>query len=101
MRLALKKQHSSKIISQQFEQHASHHHLHETFQSAYKKCHSTETALLKVQNDILTTIDDGKLSCLVLLDLSSAFDTIDQNVLLDRLNDTMSQAMLSNGMNHI
>ena len=46
------------------------------FQSAYRKFHSTETALLRIQNDLLLAIDQRKLSALVLLDLSAAFDTI-------------------------
>ena len=51
-------------------------------QSAYKPFHSTESALLKVQNDILTDIDNRKGVILVLLDLSATFDTIDHGVLL-------------------
>ena len=54
----------------------------EKFQSAYKAHHSTETALLRVFNDILFSIDQGGGEILVLLDLSSAFDTIDQAVLI-------------------
>ena len=46
------------------------------FQSAYRKFHSTETPLLRIQNDLLLAIDQRKLSALVLLDLSAAFDTI-------------------------
>ena len=56
------------------------------FQSTYRQFHSTETALLRVCNDILQAIDEGQEVVLVLLDLSSAFDTIDHKVLLaDRL----------------
>ena len=44
-------------------------------QSAYQEYHSTETALLKVHNDILHALDDGECVFLVLLDLSVAFDT--------------------------
>ena len=56
------------------------------FQSAYRQFHSTETALLRVCNEILQTIDEGQeVVLVVLLDLSSAFDTIDPKVLLDRL----------------
>ena len=53
------------------------------FQSAYRKGHSTETALLRVQSDILYAIDQGKAAYLILLDLSAAFDTIDQEKLLE------------------
>ena len=55
-------------------------------QSAYKQFHSTETALLKVHNDINLKIDNGKVTALTLLDLSAAFDTIDHNILITRLS---------------
>ena len=54
-------------------------------QSAYRCFHSTETALLRVFNDILVAIDRHQEVVLVLLDLSSAFDTIDHTALLTRL----------------
>jgi hypothetical protein len=54
-------------------------------QSAYRKFHSTETALLKVQNDILNSLDRNDLTMLAMLDLSAAFDTIDHTTLLHRL----------------
>ena len=60
--------------------------LKEALQSAYKSKHSTETALLKVSSDLLQATDEGKVSLLTLLDLSSAFDTIDHDILLKRLN---------------
>ena len=50
--------------------------LNNGFQSAYKSFHSTETALLSVQNDILNSMGQGKVTALTLLDLSAAFDTI-------------------------
>ena len=55
-------------------------------QSAYRKFHSTETALLCIHNDLLLASDQQKVSALVLLDLSAAFDTIDHDILLTRLN---------------
>ena len=61
------------------------HNLHEIMQSAYKQLHSTETALLRVQNDILTELDNKRGVILVLLDLSAAFDTIDHTTLLYQL----------------
>src|SRR5664279_3839710 len=54
-------------------------------QSAYRKRHSTETAVLKVVSDILRAADSGKISLLCLLDLSAAFDTVDHEILIDRL----------------
>src|SRR3954466_13971600 len=54
-------------------------------QSAYRKFHSTETALLRIYNDLLRASDRRQVTALVLLDLSSAFDTIDHQILLDRL----------------
>ena len=63
------------------------HHLDETFQSAYKNFHSTETALVRVQNDILCAIDNNESVILLLLDLSAAFDTVDHSILLSRLRD--------------
>ena len=55
-------------------------------QSAYKVGHSTETALVKVQSDILLNMDQQKVSQLVLIDLSSAFDTVDHDILLNIMN---------------
>ena len=58
------------------------------FQSAYRKFHSTETVLFRIQNVLLLANDQRKLSALVLLDLSAAFDTIDHQLLLTRLSST-------------
>jgi len=55
------------------------------FQSAYRQFHSTETALIKIFNDLLLAADQGQVSALCLLDLTSAFDTVDHTLLLTRL----------------
>ena len=74
-----------KVVLKQTQSHLLLNHLGELFQSAYKKHHSTETALLKVYNDLLNGIDGGDICLLNLLDMSAAFDTIDHDILLNRL----------------
>jgi len=52
---------------------------------AYCKHHSTEAALLYIHDHLVNAIRSQKLSCLCLLDLSAAFDTIDHSTLLTHL----------------
>jgi hypothetical protein len=55
-------------------------------QSAHRKHHSTdETALLKILDDLSRSIDDWRSAVLVGLDLSAAFDTIEHDILIERL----------------
>ena len=77
-----------KIVAKQFVDHMIRNKLMDPLQSAYEKDHSTETALLKVQNHLLMDIDKGNVAVLILLDLSAAFDTIDHDIglILDRIN---------------
>ena len=75
-----------KVVAQQLDHHITSNVLDEPMQSAFKKHHSTETALIKVQNDILQAIDNQNSVILLLLDLSAAFDTIDHEILLSRLS---------------
>ena len=64
----------------------SEHILSEPYHCTYKPNHSVETNLLRMQNDILKAIDNRKVTILVLLDLSAAFDTVDHTILLHRLS---------------
>ena len=71
-----------KAVAFQLTSYLEDNHLYEPLQSAYKKSLSTETALIKVHNDIVTAIDSGHSVILVLLDLSAAFDTVDHRILI-------------------
>ena len=62
------------------------HNPYNTCQSAYRPGHRTETALLKVVNDLFLSLNKGNISMLALLDFSSAFDTIDHTILVHRLH---------------
>ena len=77
-----------RIVCVQLVDHLKSHHLYEVFQSAYRQLHSTETALLRVQNDLLRAVDTHGRAILILLDLSAAFDTIDHQRLLHTLESS-------------
>jgi exonuclease III len=74
-----------KCVARQLNSFLQESGLFPQFQSAYRENHSVETALLRVQNDVLSAIDNHKGVLLVLLDLSCAFDTISHTMLLHRL----------------
>ena len=79
-----------KVVLKQLKEHLVNNELMVVPQSANRAKHSTETALLKVQSDILPSFDEkGSVVVLVLLDLSAAFDTIDHAFLSSRLRDIM------------
>ncbi|CAB3998226.1 Hypothetical predicted protein, partial [Paramuricea clavata] len=76
---------TERAVSDQTLEHIKCSDIYPILQSAYRAGHSTETALLKVHNDIMCSMDQQRVSLLVLLDLSAAFDTVDHQVLLRRL----------------
>ena len=75
-----------KVVFHKLLSHLQENNLSNPFQSAYRAGHSTETVLLRIVNDILSALDNDNISVLLLLDLSAAFDTLDHQILLSRLN---------------
>ena len=74
-----------KCACNQLHEHCQANNLYPKMQSAYRSNHSTETALLRVHNDLLRALDERREVVIVLLDLSTAFDTIDHTIFLNRL----------------
>ena len=79
-----------RVVATRFAEHSSTNNLLPVQQSAYRPFHSTETAIVSVHNDLVRTVDSGKMSLLILLDLSAAFDTVDHTILLSVLADRFS-----------
>jgi len=57
-------------------------------QSAYRSKHFTETVVLKVITDVMRAADQGELSLLCMLDLSAAYNTVDHDILIGRLQQS-------------
>ena len=76
-----------RLVSRRFTAHTDKYKLLPDMQSAYRTNHSTETALVRVHNDIVHAVDQGDVAALVLLDLSAAFDTVDHTILIDVLRE--------------
>ena len=56
-----------KVVASRLNSHINSSHTSNDYQSAYRKFHSTETTLLKIHNDILSSMDDGRVTALTLL----------------------------------
>ena len=76
-----------KVVDTRIECHLVENGLHEELQSAYHRFHLTETALLKVQSDILESLDNGFVTVLVMLDMSAVFDTLNHGILLSHFEN--------------
>ena len=69
----------------QLTRHITNNNLIEAHQSAYQCSHSTEMALLKVKTVLISAVENQEIACLALLDLSTAFDTVNNGILLQQL----------------
>ena len=78
---------TEKVVFNQVYDHMVSNAIFPVLQSSYRQFHSTETALIKVMNDILLKMNSQHVTLLILLDLSAAFDTVDHQILLERLSD--------------
>ena len=76
-----------KCVFSQIFNHLENHNLLIPNQSAYRKNHSCETALIKIYNDVLSTLDSSTNVVVALLDFSAAFDTINHEILYKKLNN--------------
>lgn len=88
---------AEKTVISQVLNHCNEHAPLPTSQSSYRQFHSTETALIKVQSDILSSMDRQEVTLLVVLDLSAAFDPVDHETtaaLLESDFGVANQALL-------
>ena len=74
-----------RLVAGQITHYLKHSDLMLLYQSAYRQGHSTETALLKVVSDMSDAMDCGKVTLLGMLDIRAAFDTVDHDILIRRL----------------
>ena len=78
---------TDQVVASQLTEHLSNFDPAEPLHLAYMAKHSCDTAVRHVQNDILPSVDEGKIGILLLLDVLSAFNTVDHGALLDSLQE--------------
>ena len=75
-----------RVVASQLNDHVTPNGLENVSQSAYKEGHSTETALLSIKNEVHLALARGEATAVVLLDQSSAFNTIDHSMFIECLS---------------
>lgn len=73
---------SERVVDIRVNEQMTANNLHCKYEHGYKPCHSTETLLVRLVNDVLLSLDNNNAVILLLIDLSAAFDTVDIDLLL-------------------
>ncbi len=74
-----------KIIKKQLASFFDRNNLITDHQFGFRESHSTELAITTIQNDLLQNLDNNEITCAVFLDLAKAFDSVDHEILLKKL----------------
>ena len=74
-----------RVVLNQLNSYLGENDLHCPVQSGYRPNHSCETLMVRMTDDIFKEIHSDNIVIVVLLDLSAAFDTIDHDLLIDKL----------------
>eukprot|EP00666_Eupelagonemidae_sp_cell4sb_P002548 gene2548-biopygen33462 len=75
-----------RMLAEQIKDHIRKHSILPDFQHGFRAGHSTETALVQLIDEIASEIDDGEVVLVASLDLAGAFDTLDREVLIEKLS---------------
>ena len=76
-----------KHVAEQLQHHMNDNNINMVFQSAHRANHSTETALIRIHNDVTQALDQNRDVILILLDLKSAFDCLNHTIMINRLRE--------------
>ena len=66
-----------RVVARNLHDHLKKNNLLPVFQSGFRHCHSTETALLQVLSQLFTNVDSQIILLLAFLDMSAAFDCVE------------------------
>ena len=86
---------TEKAVFNQMHAHMTTNAIYPELQSSYRRSHSTETALLKVANDILMKMNSQVVTLLVMVDLSVTFDTVNHDILISHLHEEVGVSGLA------